>query len=387
MFPTVLWPFSMSAENQYSKVKGLYIHVPFCDGKCFYCAFYSIRYDSSLACRYLTAVKSERDGYPRLDVETVYVGGGTPSILSISELRNLCGLITENVFIGRLKEWSVEVNPGSITEEKLAVMAGAGVNRISLGAQSFDGSILKWLGRRHDVAAIHEAVRMIKAAGLNNFGLDLIACIPGFKPGKWLETLDKAVALEPAHVSVYALTNEEGSRLAGAVAGGEVGPLADDEQLEALAQAASVLKRAGYRRYEISNYARPGFECLHNLSCWRGGEYIGLGPAASSHVDLRRWTNSADLSAYLGAIEAGNPPPGIIDLLTEKLKRIEVVVFGLRTADGVSLEKASCCQEPLLVMQQGGLVICKNGYWRLTERGMNLADYVGAELLTSGNAE
>jgi len=369
------------------QIKGLYVHIPFCDGKCFYCAFYSRPYESGLARRYLRALESELKLFPPLTPETIYFGGGTPSMLSRTELQDLCTIIKENVSTAALKEWTVECNPGSLTAEKLDVLARAGVNRISLGAQSFDDSALKWLGRRHSAADIYEAAQMIKAAGFDNFGTDLIACIPGFKPDDWRKTLDAAVALTPKHISVYALTREEGTRLANSVSQRQVKPLTDDEELKMLNIAAILLANEGYQRYEISNYAQPGFECLHNLSCWRGEEYIGLGPAAASHVGLKRWTNLPDLGKYLKAIEHGKKPPRALDILTEKLKKIEKIVFGLRMAEGISEATATICEKTLRGLCEQGLVLNTDGRWRLTERGMNLADYVGTELLIAENAE
>jgi len=374
-------------DSETGNVNGLYVHVPFCDGKCFYCAFYSIAYQAGLADRYLRAVEHELRLSPPLIPETIYFGGGTPSLLSLSELQNLCNLIKENTSLDCLKEWTVECNPASLTAEKLALLTAAGVNRLSLGAQSFDDSALKWLGRRHSVADIYEAVQMIKSAGFDNLGLDLIACIPGFNPDNWRKTLNSAVALKPKHISVYALTKEEGTRMASSVSQGQVTPLTDDEELEMLDIAVKLLANEGYQRYEISNYAQPGFECLHNLSCWRGEEYIGLGTAAASHVGLKRWTNIPDLGKYIEAIENGKEPPRTMDVLTEDLKKFERVVFGLRMAEGISEATGKICEKTLYDLSKEGLVLNTGGRWRLTERGFYLADYVGGELLAGGNAE
>jgi len=403
-------------------ITGLYVHVPFCDGKCFYCAFYSRPYESSLARRYLRALEAELKAGPRLNIETIYFGGGTPSLLAPSELEILCSLIKENIAITALKEWTVECNPGSLTKEKLALLSGAGVNRISLGAQSLDDQVLKWLGRRHTVADIYEATQIIKATGFDNFGLDLIAGVPGFRKKVWRDTLQSAIALNPKHISVYALTSEEGSRLAQTVEDRQIRPsatlfhgrdgipwpssgrlpsaagnmpalpafeipirqanlLSEDEELENLDLAEKLLTSKGYYRYEISNYAQAGFECLHNLACWRGEEYIGIGPSAASHAGLKRWTNLPDLGKYLAALEHGKKPPCSVDILTENLKQIEKIVFGLRMTEGISNATGKIREKTLGDLSEQGLVLNDQGRWRLTERGMNLADYVGRELL------
>lgn len=343
---------------------------------------------------------------------------------------------------GCIKEWTIECNPRSLTPEKLSLLAKDGINRVSLGAQSFEDSALQWLGRRHSVADIHDAVQMIKSAGFDNFGLDLIACIPGFKPDVWLKTLSAAIALAPKHISIYALTREEGSRLAREIGEKSIGIksttinplvgrdslvppclnrsdcrtgspalpvkaissryktgstnsashhqinlLSEDEEIDALDLAEKILTREGYKRYEISNYARPGYECLHNLDCWRGREYIGLGPAAASHVGLKRWTNLPDLGKYLQAVEQGKRPPRSADALNARLKKLEMIVFGLRLAEGISEATGKIRAQRLRELCEEGLVTNINGRWRLTKRGFYLADYVGRELLAGRNAE
>ncbi|MFA7159878.1 MAG: coproporphyrinogen-III oxidase family protein [Kiritimatiellia bacterium] len=433
--------FNQTFINKFKNVTGLYVHVPFCDGKCFYCAFYSVPYRGGWAAKYLRALETELKQYPPLEVETVYIGGGTPSALDPDELKNLFALIKNHIRADLVKEWTVECNPGSLTPGKLAILAQNGVNRISLGAQSFDDDALKWLGRRHSAADIFDAVEMIKAAGFDNFGLDLIACIPGFKQDVWRKTLSAAIALEPMHISVYALTREEGSRLAretgekqnstlpdkncsrprrgrsgviplrpnrlaqgfagakrrdyaGQAAPGynpashnQIELLSEDEEIEALDLAENILTAEGYMHYEISNYALPGFECRHNLDCWRGGEYIGLGPAASSHAGLMRWTSLPDLVKYTEALERDLNPPREVDPLDPELKQLEMIVFGLRLAEGISKATGRIREEKLRELCREGLVADTGDGWRLSRRGFYLADYVGRELLAGRNAE
>ena len=365
---------------------GLYVHVPFCDGKCAYCAFYSVHYQPALADRYLDSLERELAAVLPLAPETIYIGGGTPSVLSARQIDRLCRLLQTQVATRRLVEWSVEINPGSVDAEKAAVLAAAGVNRVSLGAQSFDDRILKTLGRRHAAADTVKAVTILRAAGIANIGLDLIACVPGCARALWRKTLRQAVALAPKHVSVYALTNEEGTRLNRLLGQGSAALLSDEAQLAMLDLAETELMQAGFGhtgfgRYEISNYARSGFECRHNVACWRGEEYIGLGPAAASHVGLKRWTNRADVSAYLAAIEAGRNPPRDVEELTPALKRQERVIFGLRMAEGVAADIALEYTHALERLRADGLVDLRDGRWQLTARGRNLADYVAVELI------
>ena len=362
-------------------ITGLYVHVPFCDGKCAYCAFYSVRYRPALADRYLDGLERELAASLPLAPETIYIGGGTPSVLSVRQIDRLCWLLQTKVATRRLVEWSVEINPGSVDAAKAAALAAAGVNRVSLGAQSFDDRILQTLGRRHAAADTVKAFTILRAAGIKNIGLDLIACVPGCARALWRKTLRQAVALAPRHVSVYALTNEEGTRLHRAIGRGVAALLSDEAQLAMLDLAETELTQAGFRRYEISNYARSGFECRHNVACWRGEEYIGLGPAAASHVGLKRWTNRPRVSAYLAAIEVGRNPPRDVEVLTPALKRQELVIFGLRMAEGIAVSVAPEYKHALDSLRVDGLVDLRDGRWKLTARGRNLADYVAVELM------
>ena len=362
-------------------ITGLYVHVPFCDGKCAYCAFYSVRYRPALADRYLDGLEHELAAALPLAPATIYIGGGTPSVLSARQIDRLCRLLQTQVATRRLVEWSMEINPGSLDAEKAAILAAAGVNRISLGAQSFDDRILQTLGRRHAAADTVKAVTILRAAGIVNIGLDLIACVPGCARALWRKTLRQALALAPNHVSVYALTNEEGTRLNRLIGQGSAALLSEEAQLAMLDLAETELTKAGFGRYEISNYARSGFECRHNVDCWRGEQYVGLGPAAASHVALKRWTNQADVCAYLAARDAGRNPPRDVEELTPALKRQERVIFGLRMAEGVAASIAPEYKHDLERLRADGLVDLCAGRWQLTARGRNLADYVAVELM------
>lgn len=387
--------------NALSDIEGLYVHVPFCDGKCDYCAFYSTLYTNALGDEWLRAIEAEagllRREFGRIRPGTVYFGGGTPTLLSEAQLERLILVVRDRLFErgwGREAgvEWSVEANPGSLTRGKLELLREAGVNRISLGAQSFHDDVLATLGRRHRLADVLEAIRAIHAAGFGNWGMDLIACVPGVSEAVWQETLRQAVAFGPPHLSVYALTAEEGAMLAERVRRGDLQLLDDERQLGMLNLAEAALTDAGYGRYEISNYAKPGFECRHHLSCWRGGNYVGIGCAASSRVGHRRWSNRADLAGYLRAAGRGELPERELDMLTPAVDAVERLVFGLRMAEGVDpagIAAATSCGDALPEMWRGrletlaeeGLVKAGGGVWRLTRRGREMADHVAVELM------
>ncbi len=384
----------MSPDGAALEPTGLYIHVPFCDGKCRYCAFYSTSYAPALARRWLAAVQAEFSLYLRSYsapiFETVFIGGGTPTILEPGLLEELVGWVRSILPPGGAVEWSVEANPGTADPDRLRRLRAAGVNRLSLGAQAFDDARLAVLGRRHAAADIGAAVEAARGAGFDNLGLDLIAGGPLCGAAAWRRTLERALALEPEHVSVYALTVEEGTALARAVRMNRV-RIGEAAVVARLHEAQAALEPAGLARYEISNYARPGRECRHNLACWRGERYLGLGPAAASHAGLRRWTNAPDVESYVARLEKGLPPEREEETLTPALKASERLIFGLRMAEGVDLAAiATEAGDPDLILKWERALdpfvergwVRKTGTRRaLTRTGMDFADAVAVELL------
>jgi oxygen-independent coproporphyrinogen-3 oxidase len=374
-------------------IDGLYVHVPFCDGKCGYCGFYSVRYEPALAAAWLRAIGAEKAAIEReygpLAPRTVYFGGGTPTQLSTDELKRLAEIVGG----ASAQEWTAEANPGSVEAAKLRALRSAGVNRVSLGVQALDDRVLTALGRRHTVRDTRAAVDALRSSGFDNWGLDLIACVPGVAVEAWRDTVAAAVEMEPRHVSVYALTREEGSALARRLEAGTARLLDDEDQLAMLDAAEAILCRAGFGRYEISNYAQPGFECRHNVACWRGGNYAGLGCAASSRVGAVRWTNRPDIHGYVEALDGGRRPPRDEDPLSPSTDAMERLVFGLRMAEGVSLGgivadlglAGSAAErhwrKTLAALRVGGLVAADGDRWRLTKRGREMADHVAVELV------
>jgi len=383
-------------------IEGLYVHVPFCDGKCHYCAFYSVSYSRDLGEAWLAAVEKELaqalDRYGALPLTSIFMGGGTPTVLPCDQLERLLIIVKSSIKGSGLRvlEWTSEANPGSLSIDKLTLMKAFGVNRISLGVQAMEDQVLRQLGRRHSVADIHAAVNAIKSSGITNWGLDLIACVPGVSEDAWRKTLDAALRLEPRHISVYALTREEGTRLNSDYESGMVRLLDDDNQLRMLEVAESTLGAAGFGRYEISNYARSGFECRHNVSCWRGGNYLGLGCAASSRVGNQRWTNVADLNAYTAAVLSSDQASirwRDTEALAPVTDAVERLVFGLRLAEGVDLEEildvtgltgsvqADAWRATLARLARERLVENRAGRWTLTVGGQAMADHVAVELM------
>lgn len=374
----------------------IYVHVPFCDGKCGYCAFYSSPYELTLAARFLDAVAREMDmvlpPQGTAQTQTVYMGGGTPTVLTAPQLERLCAIVRRESAPSGDLEWTVESNPDKLTSERLDVLLEAGVNRFSIGVQALSDSVLKAIGRRHTTGDTLQCISALKARGIKNFGADLIAGLPGVSPAEWRDTLNRLVDLDPVHASVYALSIEDGAAWAGQIRAGIRRPPDESAAIEAVDTAEAVLTAAGYARYEISNYARPAFQCRHNLACWRGEDYLGFGPAAASRSGLQRWTNAPDVTAYAEALGTGRPPPGEHETLQADDDFSERFVFTLRLAEGVHMDTFQAIHNvsPDLVRQWQitltklaghGLCTFDSGIWRLTPQGRSLADSVAAELL------
>ena len=283
---------------------GIYVHVPFCASTCDFCAFYQEAPHREDLDRYLEGIARElKLAGPGRAADTVFWGGGTPSALAARDLAQLGRALLDHLGAPP-HEWTVEMAPSSVKADKLAALRELGVNRLSLGVQSFSPATLAALGRRHSPAQVYAAVDLIRAAGFDNFNLDLIFAVPGQTQKEWLADLAEAVRVAPAHLSTYCLTFEEDTALWLKLARGQVRP--DVEVDAALYEATwDFLDAAGYRQYEISNYARPGRECAHNLDTWAMGEWVGLGPAAASQFRGARYANPADLARWLKGVDAG----------------------------------------------------------------------------------
>lgn len=377
----------------------LYIHVPFCDGKCHYCGFYSVMVSPHLTSLYrelparelarlLSDLPEAADG----PVRTVYFGGGTPALLGCEGLQALKESLDAILPLKAVTEWTVELNPASVTPDLIRTLRSLGVNRASIGVQSFDDATLARIGRRHSAATALRAIRLAQDLGFENTGIDLIAGLPGVGAREWGETLSRTASLGLKHVSVYALSLEPGTRLAHQAAEGLAVP-DEQAQLEALAQAEGALGQAGFARYEISNYAQPGYECQHNLGVWRGNDYLGLGPAAASRVGRERWTNSEDLADYIDALKRSALPPRQAETLSPADDAVERAVYALRLSEGLDPREAAE-RFPALrdavgrweerLERLAGQGIAERGAsrrWRLTERGREVCDAVVRELL------
>ncbi len=371
---------------------GLYIHVPFCVRKCRYCDFYSApAADGALRARFLRALDIELGSLPQgFAPQTLFIGGGTPTFLSAAELRRLFDSVKRRVDLGQATEWSCEANPGTLDGEKAALLREAGVNRASLGVQSFDPSNLAFLGRIHSSTEAKDAYRLLRAAGFENVNVDLMYGIPGSSREILERDLALVVNLDPEHVACYGLMFEMGTELARLREAGSVAEVEDEEEFEQYRLIRETLAAAGYVHYEISNFAKPGRACRHNLLYWSGGDYIGCGPAAHSHWDGLRYGNTGNMEFYSEAVLTGKSPRDFEERLEPEAKARETLVMGLRRLDGVSRgefrEKTGFDYRALRGSEIDRLVRMdlleeRDGFLRLTEKSLFVSDAVFRELV------
>lgn len=371
------------------KPLALYLHLPFCAAKCRYCDFASYPGREDAWSAYLSALAEEwRQWLPQLEsaeIATIFFGGGTPSLLPAEAMERLLGEILDSGRVRADAEITMEANPGTASPDKLRRLRRAGVNRLSLGAQSFSDALLRSLGRIHRASDIADAVSMARDAGFGNLNLDLMYALPGQTLSDWRETLDAAMALRPEHLSAYSLIVEPGTPLHADVERGAVSLPDEDETMALQRETVRRLAAGGYGRYEISNYARPGFECRHNLVYWNRGDYLGLGCAAHSLMDGERFENPRSLEEYLAGERRLNRVK-----LTRADAMEETLMLSTRTARGMSLRAYAeefgvdferACEKKLRRLVQLGLLRLEDGFLRLTETGMELQNAVVVELM------
>lgn len=351
---------------------GLYIHIPFCEKKCAYCAFFSVSKPWKKKTPFFQALEKEIRNLPADFLpESIFVGGGTPTAPDFQTLETFFPILGK---FGAA-EFSVEANPGTVDEQKLSLLKRCGVNRLSIGVQSFDFQCLETLGRIHSGDEAAAAFRQARAAGFGNISIDLMFGIPGQTLAMLDADLDRALELGPEHLSIYNLMFEEGTPLT------DRDPPRLDEELERemYDHIRTRLQRAGFVHYEISNFAKPGFECRHNLLYWTGGEYIGCGPSAHSHRNGTRWANAADLDDYC----ANGPRREFEETLEPDTKERETLVMSLRLLSGVEVSsdfferQRSCFQR----LENEGLLKIEGRRMRLSDEALFISDSVFCELV------
>ena len=368
------------------KELGLYVHIPFCRQKCAYCDFPSFAGRESSMEAYadrLTAEIKERQN-PDAVIATMYIGGGTPSLLPSGLMERILGELRGHFDFLPDAECSCECNPGTVTKDFLRVLKKNGVNRLSFGAQARQEHLLRLLGRIHTWEQVRESVNLAREQGFFNLNLDLMLGLPFQTLLDMEETLDAALALSPTHLSCYGLIVEEGTKMHAMVESGQWKLPDEETERDMYELCRSILSQHGYSQYEISNFALPGFSCRHNLDCWRRREYIGLGSAACGFLNGVRYRNPPILDDYL----AGKIPEETA--LSPEDARFESVMLGLRMTEGLSEEAFfqmhgvslwEVYGEKLKASLNLGLVIRENGYLRLTRRGMDVQNRVLVDLL------
>ena len=372
--------------------RSLYVHVPVCRTRCGYCDFYSEVLDETRAPVLVDALLAELAAWVRrvpLRLDTIYVGGGTPTVLPLRELHRLLDAaraLAEPTGV----EFTVEANPATVTGEVAEALVGAGVNRVSLGAQSFILDELRALDRRHAPEQVGQTVATCRHAGISQVSLDLIFGIPGQTLRSWEESLTRTLELEPEHVSCYGLTYEAGTPLAGRLELGEVERVDEDVEADMYELILDRLPAAAWGHYEISNFARPGAECRHNLRYWHNEPYLGVGPSAAGFVDEVRYKNVADTAAYVAAIEAGRSAWCEEERLPAERRARETAMLELRLMEGIDRGRfaARYGQDPVEFFAEAvarnvanGLLAVDAQAVRLTRRGVLLANRVCADFL------
>ena len=379
-----------------SRTTSLYLHFPYCWSKCSYCAFNSVAYSKPQSLRFLEALKSEIQRYacsPDFEsrsLSTIYMGGGTPSIFSEDQILDVLAKCRAFFLWEDNIEITLEANPGTIHPRKLAGLRGGGINRLSIGIESFQDAELKFLGRAHNAKVAREALPMARAAGFENISLDFIYALPDQTMEDWKRTLDEAIQLNPEHLSAYALMIEEGTEL-GEKHDRGLCVLPDEErQIRFDRWTRERFARAGFHRYEVSNYSKSGSLCRHNMVYWSQGEYLGLGPGAHSYFGGQRFSKTPDVESYIQEIEAGGQAIERVEVISRTRALQEAWIFGLRTTEGIDAEALRKrypevrWDVPAKMLQRwinDGLAVPDSHRVRLSEEGLEVWDLIAADIV------
>ncbi len=375
---------------------GLYLHFPFCKNHCSYCDFYKETYVQELQRSFFEALSVETEkaiAHHQLagrKVDTIYIGGGTPSLVDSDLLAAWLDQLRSYVRLEDNLEFSLECNPESTSLDKLSRWQELGVTRPIFGVQSFHAKLLKRLGRKHHLEDSQRAVYHTNALGYRNFGMDLIFALPGQTSKMLSADIDIALSLGPPHISFYQLTVEPGTKLENMIARGRIRPIDEESSLALYRGGSEELIESGYKRYEVSSFAREGFECRHNVGYWTGKEYLGLGPAAHSFVTGERYFNPSNLGQYITTLKSGRLALER-DVSGSEERMIEAIMVGLRMSQGIDrrqfaerfgspLEKHLDTKQ-LGILIDSGHVVDEDGYLRLSEEGVYLTDEIIRRIL------
>ncbi len=379
---------------------GLYIHFPFCTHKCSYCDFYSLSYQADQVAAYCEALQREitevAEDQTWRRIGSIYLGGGTPSLMKEIQLEALLSLIYTSFSVTLDCEITLEANPGTIGFNRLKAYREMGVNRISLGVQSFHESELQLLGRSHTCDQVFKAVDSLQSVGISNYGIDLIYGIPGQTMATWRQSLQEVVNLTPRHISCYLLQMDEMVPLALRIQDGEIESLSEEDEADMYYLAIHSLKRAGYLHYEISNFCQPGYASRHNLTYWEAGEYLGIGAGAVTFKGGQRYRNLPRIDQYSQSllVKETSPPREILEVLVGLELAIDAMMMGLRTMRGINIEKFAerFRIDPMVIFGKAitesikeGLLELNEPWLKLTPRGYFLSNRVFLRLMETGS--
>lgn len=374
-----LFPLAFSRATQ--RLLLLYLHIPFCHRVCPYCSFYKHTPGDTPVGAFIDALAAEARNRITDPVRTIYLGGGTPSMLSPRHLEKLFGALHEVIDFAKLDEVTLEANPATFDVRKARLFRDLGVTRVSLGIQSFAPHVLETLGREHTAQQASESVAMLREAAIPQVNIDLMFSIPGQSEADWKNTLRTAVSLGPDHISAYNLTYEEDTAFFESLRRGEV-RTDEDKDAGFFHLAAGYLTSEGFEHYETSNYAKPGMRSTHNEGYWRGEDYLGLGPSAVSTLREERSRNVADTAAYITRIQALGHASDECEGLDDEARRIERIALGLRTSAGIPLSLLHAdSRGRAAVLAAEGLARIDGGRLVLTGHGRALVDPIAAELV------
>jgi oxygen-independent coproporphyrinogen-3 oxidase len=374
-----------------NQLAGIYIHIPFCETRCHYCNFATGGYESEMARRYVAALRAEIERAERKPemrvVDTIYFGGGTPTTLSVEQLSGIIELCRNKFDVASNTEITSEANPGTISQEFLEGLRTSGVNRLSFGVQSFDDGELQMIGRSHSAEDAREAVRRARAAGFTNVSIDLIAGLPEQKMETWRRNLEEAFALEPDHLSVYLLELYKDAPLLHRINRGELRAIDDELTVEMYFALKDEAEQHGFEHYEISNWARAGFESRHNLKYWTGAPYWAFGVSAAGYDGRARWSNTRNIHEYLSKIESGQSPVAETVELNDEDRQSENLFLRLRLKEGVNLREhearfgvkvAERYGKELARLGEAGLIELNDEVLKISRAGTVLANEVFA---------
>ncbi len=372
-------------------IPALYIHIPFCVSKCVYCDFNSAVIKSQAVDEYLKAIEKElQSTTEKYFFTTVFIGGGTPTVLSEAQLSRLLNMITRYVNVSDLKEYTIEVNPGTLNNEKICILQNNHVGRISIGIQSFNDKYLNFLGRIHSAKDAVEIFHHLREKGFENISIDLIYGYPVQTLNEWIIDLRKCINLVPEHISAYCISYERGTPIARMTDSGALKKLSEEEELEMYGFTNDFLCNKGYRHYEISNFAKQNKECLHNTVYWENREYIGIGTGAFSYINGERYCNIKDVKEYISSVKLEKTLICFSEKLTQKKRASEILMMALRMTSGISkkdffarsgFDLNELFDKQLNNLTQADLISFDDERIKLTKKGLSVADSVMMEFM------